>query len=57
MNYFDGRPESQATGSGDQVSDSLRKAIRARARETRTMSELSDDECLLDPPGYCAPDR
>jgi hypothetical protein len=57
MNYFDGRPESQATGSRDQGSDSLRKAMQARVRETSTMAELSEDECLFDPAGYCAPDR
>jgi hypothetical protein len=57
MNYFDGRPESQATGSRDQVSDSLRKAIQARVRETRAMSVFTDEDRESDPAGYCAPDR
>jgi hypothetical protein len=58
MNHFDGsHPDGQATGSRERGSDSLRKAIQARARETRTMTDSSDDESLLDPTGYSASDR
>jgi hypothetical protein len=58
MNHFDGsHPDSQVAGSRDRGSDSLRKAIQARARETRTMTDSDDDESSLDPTGYSASDR
>jgi hypothetical protein len=58
MNHFDGsHPDSQATGSRERGSDSLRKAIQARARETRTMTDSSDADSLRDPTEYCASDR
>jgi hypothetical protein len=58
MNHFDGGDaDSQATGSRLEVSDSLRKAMQARARETTPISQTTDEECSIDSTAHSASDR